>query len=153
MLFRSRNLKFPVQEKLLDQVFQDLPTLQAVAIRWDDLLFQHRRTVRGQEQVRRPFTPARPQTNRSSNGVPMDLDFTRLTPEESQKRQKEGLCFRCGQKGHIRRNCPTNKNIASSAKTNQPWRRNDRIVAIERPDSPTASHVTYETAREGFQED
>ena len=29
-----------------------------------------------------------------------------VSPEERERQRKEGLCYRCGQKGHIAPNCP-----------------------------------------------
>ncbi|XP_057712509.1 uncharacterized protein LOC130929420 [Corythoichthys intestinalis] len=36
---------------------------------------------------------------------PMQLGRTRLTPGERQRRAREGLCFYCGQRGHVVNNC------------------------------------------------
>ncbi len=36
--------------------------------------------------------------------------FTQLSDEEKQKLQDEGACFKCHQKGHILRYCPTRQN-------------------------------------------
>jgi len=36
--------------------------------------------------------------------------FTQLSDEEKQKLQDEGACFKCYQKGHISRYCPTRQN-------------------------------------------
>ena len=30
-----------------------------------------------------------------------------MTPEEWERRRKEGLCYRCGKSGHYGPNCPT----------------------------------------------
>jgi len=137
-----RNLKPIVQEKLLRQNFHTLQDLQIAAIEWDDILFQFRKQTRTTE-VRRP--PARPQP-KPSNGTPMDLDFTKLSPEEEERRKKGRLCFRCGRPGHIGRNCPDNKGKKS----------NPRIAAVERPLSPI-SEATYcepeEPINKDFQED
>uniref|UniRef100_A0AAR2KLN8 CCHC-type domain-containing protein n=1 Tax=Pygocentrus nattereri TaxID=42514 RepID=A0AAR2KLN8_PYGNA len=38
---------------------------------------------------------------------PMQLGRTRLTPEEKQRRRREGLCLYCGQAGHLCSSCPT----------------------------------------------
>ncbi len=44
--------------------------------------------------------------------------FTQLSDEEKQKLQDEGACFKCHQKGHISRYCPTRQN--GSAKYRRP---------------------------------
>ena len=47
----------------------------------------------------------------TQGGDAMDLDavgrkrFSRLPNEEFQRRRKEGLCFRCGKKGHAAKDC------------------------------------------------
>ena len=40
---------------------------------------------------------------------------TGLSPEEKERRMKEGLCYRCGQKGHGRRDCPLQKYSPASS--------------------------------------
>uniref|UniRef100_A0AAQ4RGT8 CCHC-type domain-containing protein n=1 Tax=Gasterosteus aculeatus aculeatus TaxID=481459 RepID=A0AAQ4RGT8_GASAC len=41
-----------------------------------------------------------------SEGEPMQLGGTRLSPEERERRRVEGLCFYCGRTGHYRNTCP-----------------------------------------------
>jgi hypothetical protein len=149
-----RGLKTIVQERILRQRFRDLQELQIASIEWDDALFQFRRQQRTTQELPRR-NPDRPQ--KPTNGSPMDLDYTRLTPEESKKRREAGLCFRCGQAGHIGRNCPSGKGGGKKPEDNQPWRRPSRIAAMERSTSP-ASETTFvqdqgETTPKGFQED
>jgi len=79
----------------------------------------------------------------------MDLDFTRLSPEETKKRQEAGLCFRCREKGHIGRNCPTNRKKAGSPAA---WRREKIAVTKTRALSPV-TEATYYTTEENQQED
>jgi len=143
-----RSLKQPVQEKLLRQNFPTLQALQVAAIEWDDTLFQFRRQQRATEQ-RKP--PPKPQPKQSANGTPMDLDFARLSPEETEKRKKAGLCFRCGKPGHMGRNCPSNKKQTTfPQKESYP-----RIAAMERPLSPVSEDTYVEDNEQGksFQED
>ena len=37
---------------------------------------------------------------------PMQIGRTRLTPEERQRRLREGRCIYCGQRGHLIASCP-----------------------------------------------
>ena len=152
-----RNLKQGVQEKLLRQQFISLQALQIAAIEWDDTLFQFRKQQKVQEPARRPLPIQRTRPLPSNGGVPMDLDYTRLSPEESKRRKEAGLCFRCGQWGHIGRDCPANKIKDKRTEFNQPWKKPAKIAAVERPLSP-ASEASYVTAHEAttpknFQED
>jgi len=121
-----RNLKTGVQEKILRQQFNTLRDVQVAAIEWDDTLFQFKRLQRGVEQ-RKPSAIPRTQ-GKPTNGSPMQLDYTSLTPEESERRKKAGLCFRCGKAGHIGRNCPE-KN--KSAGPSQPRQGYSRLAAIQ----------------------
>ena len=145
-----RSLKAGVQEKLLRQNFPTLQDLQIAAIEWDDTLFQFKRQQRTTEQRKAPPPKLQTRTNRT----PMDLDFTRLSPEETEHRKKAGLCFRCGKTGHMGRNCPTNKNRKQGP--SQPKEGGSRINMMERPLSPI-SEGTYiqeeEDPAKDFQED
>ena len=128
-----RSLKLRVQEKLLRTAFHDLHTLQHTSIEWDDALFAFAKQQRSSEQGRKP--PPRPNPKpQTSEAVPMDLDYTKLSPDKTKKRREAGLCFRCGKKGHIGRNCPNSK---ARPPEKGPWRPT-RIAAIERPLSPAS---------------
>ena len=121
-----RNLKTGVQEKMLRQQFNTLRDVQVAAIEWDDAIFQFKRLQRSAEQ-RKPSSIPRSQ-GKPTNGSPMQLDYTSLTPEESERRKKAGLCFRCGKAGHIGRNCPEkNKNAGPS----QPRQSYGKLAAIQ----------------------
>ena len=120
-----------MQEKLLRTPFHDLHTLQHTSIEWDDALFAFTKQQRLTEQGKRP--PPRPNPKpQTTEAVPMDLDYTKLSPDETKKRKEAGLCFRCGKKGHIGRNCPDSK---GKTPEKGPWRPT-RIATIERPLSP-----------------
>src|SRR5258706_14369571 len=145
-----RNLKTGVQEKLLMRNFPDLQTLQVAAIEWDDMLFQFRKQQRSMEQKR---PPQKTQPKPPTNGTPMDLDFTRLSQEETDKRKKAGLCFRCGKPGHVGRNCPTNTNRRTT--NSQPSANYAKVAAMERSLSPISEATVVEENEPGkdFQED
>ena len=152
-----RNLKQGIQEKLLGQQFVSLQALQIAAIEWDDTLFQFRKQQKVNEPARRPPLVQRPLPLPGNGGVPMDLDYTRLSPEESKRRKDAGLCFHCGQWGHIGRDCPANRIKDKRTELNQPWKKPAKNAAVERPLSP-ASEASYVTAQEAttlknFQED
>jgi len=133
-----RNLKPGVQEKLLQQNIPNLQDLQVTPIEWDNTLFQFKKQQRMMEQKRPPSAP-KPQPKAQGNRTPMDLDFTKLSPEETDRRKKEGLCFCCGKPGHLGRNCPNNKNKKGF---NQPKENYTKIAAMERTLSPI-SEDTY----------
>jgi len=94
-----RNLKPEVQEKLLRQVFATLQLLQTAAIEWDNTIFKFKRQQRAKDQSRRPPVMQK-QRQPVRDEVPMDLDFTKLAPEELERRKRNRLCFRCGESGH-----------------------------------------------------
>ena len=144
-----RNLKHKVQEKPLRQVFATLLLLQSAAIEWDDTIFEFKRQQRTKDQSRRPPVMQR-QRQPVRDEVPMDLDFTKLAPEELERRKRNRLCFRCGESGHQGRNCPTNKK--------QPKKLTPKLAAMDRPLSPVSEEATaYEEqdnqTLKGFQDD
>ena len=138
-----RSLKHNVQEKLLWQHFPDLHDLQNAAIEWDNILFQFRKQQRAFEQ-RKPLP--KPQLKPQSEGVPMDLDYTKLSAEETKKCREAGACFRCNRPGHIGRNCPTNRNRKGQSSEPRKW--TPKIAAMERPLSPVSEEETYVTDHE-----
>jgi len=79
-----RNLKPEVQEKLLRQVFATLQLLQTAAIEWDNTIFKFKRQQRAKDQSRRPPVTQK-QRQPVRDKVPMDLDFTKLAPEELER--------------------------------------------------------------------
>lgn len=121
-----RNLKPLVQEKILRQNFNNLQDLQIASIEWDDTLFQFKRQQHSMEQKKPPTIPRT--QGKLMNGTPMDLDFVRLSQEESEWQKRAGLCFRCGKGGHIGRNClDKNKNQGTS----KPQGGGNKIAAIK----------------------
>lgn len=56
------------------------------------------------------FIPLTPQNNTTASSCgreePMQIGRTRLTPEERQRRRKEGRCLYCGLLGHFLAACP-----------------------------------------------
>ena len=146
-----RALKSSVQEKLLRQNFATLQNLQAAAIKWDDALFQFRKQQKTTNQHKKPPTPSKTQGN-PTNGTPMDIDYVKLSKEESERRKKAGLCFCCGKGGHIGRNCPDkNKTQASGSK---PQGGGSKIAAMERSMSTIDEEtVIGESPGKDFQDD
>ena len=55
-----------------------------------------------QAEARRGPNPSQNQP-RTQGNTPKPRGF--VSPEERERRRKEGLCYRCGQKGHIATNC------------------------------------------------
>ena len=57
--------------------------------------------------------------NRNPNAMDIGRTHARatMTDEEKQRYQQEGKCFRCGNKGHISRNCPQRQNTQASVAT------------------------------------
>ncbi|KAK4683623.1 hypothetical protein P7C73_g6615, partial [Tremellales sp. Uapishka_1] len=133
-------LKEDVKDKLLTpNEFASLADLVDASIKWDNLLYQRRRSVVPRAfaqtstivtQSRQTVPPSRPV---STTHVPMEIDavqprFSPLTPEEREHRFKNKLCMYCGKPGHVAKDC--------RAKQNKPA----RINAIDQPknDQPQA---------------
>ena len=81
---------------------------------------------------------------RKDEAVPMDIDLARLEEistaktrhfpqknKDQERMKKEGLCFGCQQKGHLRRDCPKGKGPRSKA---QP-KAEGRVAAVEADNS------------------
>lgn len=99
----------------------DLDTLISLAIKIDTRLSERERS-RGPTSSHKgpsqppgcppwrpsPHTaPASPPPASSANSEePMQLGRTSLSPEERQRRLREGRCIYCGQKGHFLSSCP-----------------------------------------------
>ncbi|KAL7839877.1 hypothetical protein SRHO_G00265350 [Serrasalmus rhombeus] len=96
-----RGLREDVQAEL---VFRgpELTLNQAIeaAISLDSLLRGRRRLMR------ESLPPVFSGESTPREAEPMQLGRTRLTPEEKQRRRREGLCLYCGQAGHLCSSCP-----------------------------------------------
>jgi len=80
----------------------------------------------------------------------MQLDYTTLTPEESERRKKAGLCFRCGKQGHIGRNCPErNRNAGPS----QPSKIYSKLATTQREPEDDDGTVIGDPGDKDFQDD
>ncbi|KAI3366500.1 hypothetical protein L3Q82_000476 [Scortum barcoo] len=118
----SEDIKDQLAPRELPPHFEDLVD---IAVRIDSRLLERekerrrigKRTAKiqgapwGAREFRRPTRPPVRATmlQASSTGgeEPMQLDRTRLGPEERQRRLKEGACFYCGQQDHRVASCPT----------------------------------------------
>jgi hypothetical protein len=125
-------LKEDVKDKLLTpNEFKTLVDLIDASVKWDNLLYQRRRTnpsttsrstntrIDTPVNKTRPFTfqPSSRPTNTTSTPasstftpVPMEVDavrprFAPLTTEERKYRMDNKLCMYCGKTGHIARDC------------------------------------------------
>jgi hypothetical protein len=93
-----------------------LEELISLTIRIDNRLFE-RRSERSQPLIRHGnsnTTPAVQPMNSNAGLAPMEVDTVKViqkkkaTFPETQRRQKNGLCFYCGTAGHIAKSCPQN---------------------------------------------
>lgn len=107
-----------LSERLKDELAaRDLPsTLHALidlASRIDRRLRERRRerTVVGSYMSPPNLFPLPARSGSEQTAEPMQLGRTRLTPEERERRYKQGLCFYCSNQGHQVRDCPV-KDVA-----------------------------------------
>lgn len=129
-------LKEDVKDKILTpNNAHSIDILVDTAIKWDNLLFQRRRTYSTQSRpvattrVDNIFTRPRPINNvfrptimpssspAQSTHTPMEIDavrprFAPLTQEEKDHRRKNNLCMYCGKAGHIANDCKAKINPA-----------------------------------------
>uniref|UniRef100_A0AAV2LXQ5 CCHC-type domain-containing protein n=1 Tax=Knipowitschia caucasica TaxID=637954 RepID=A0AAV2LXQ5_KNICA len=93
---------------------ETLDELIALAIKIDRRLIEreHEKCRRIPQQYRGPcFSPAQGAANSETpapyprEDEPMQLGRTRLTPEEREKRMREGRCYYCGGFGHFSATC------------------------------------------------
>lgn len=115
-------LSGPIKDQLAPlELPSDLDSFIAMAIRIDTRLVEREREKsravfsppgqRGQSQASPFFPKQRFQTTDSpapptAQEEPMQLGRAKLTPEERQRRLREGRCIYCSQKGHFVASCP-----------------------------------------------
>lgn len=58
----------------------------------------------------------------------MDIDASRMSPEEQQRHYKQGLCFNCHKTGHISRDCPEKKKTGRPSKAQVAATTEDELV-------------------------
>lgn len=105
-------------EVLKDELVRDKPTdlnnLISLAIDIDERLRERKKTKAGSHQGSSRVTPSPktippcPETFSDSvaGAEPMEVGRMRLTAAEKEHRRTRGLCMYCGQKGHLRDDCP-----------------------------------------------
>ena len=98
----------------------DFDSLVALAVKVDNRLYERRREkTRSFKRLPEHWGQLTPHVNQVSNishdspstvpvnsEEPMQVGRTHLTPEERQRRQREGRCIYCGQLGHFLASCP-----------------------------------------------
>ncbi|GBE87281.1 hypothetical protein SCP_1005280 [Sparassis crispa] len=108
-------------------------------------------TTRGKgRSVHRPYYSA---SAKDPNAMDVDrVSISRLSPDERQKRMKEGLCFLCGKKGHIANDRQFHPQSGSftRARTIQPGLDTDTITWIKkmREDLAQKKETSKEETRE-----
>ncbi|KAK7933591.1 hypothetical protein WMY93_004487 [Mugilogobius chulae] len=119
-----RGLSEDVKDQLAARDETDsLEELISLSIRLDNRLRERRRERTGRSSALVPsfqprfsshpecpspvqeFASTAPQP--PSSEEPMQLGGMRLSPEERQRRLRQGLCLYCGELGHVLRSCPT----------------------------------------------
>lgn len=121
-LFVMGCLPGPIKDQLAPlELPSDLDSFIAMAIRIDTRLVEREREKsravfsppgqRGQSQASPFFPKQRFQTTDSpapptAQEEPMQLGRAKLTPEERQRRLREGRCIYCSQRGHFVARCP-----------------------------------------------
>jgi hypothetical protein len=106
-------------------------------------------------QWRRTFAP-KPQTmpKKSDGVVPMQVDPPgwinhTLTNEEKTHLMKEGRCFRCSNKGHMSRTCPTRPPPSASTNKNQNKPQKARAAKVDEVEEDSDNEEPMEDPKIG----
>lgn len=117
------NLKTDIRKELAKkEPFRRLEDLQEWCANYDQKIFQIRQQERQETQGQGPKKPPFQQRFKGDNRVQqvkaaVSKPRGKLTPEERQRRFKEGLCLYCGEKGHMAKDHKNSKLAALSTDT------------------------------------
>ncbi|KAL0158889.1 hypothetical protein M9458_046965 [Cirrhinus mrigala] len=91
-----------------------------------------------------PFATSPTASFSALHSEPMQIRFTRLTPEERERRMRLRLCLYCGKPGHLRSTCPTRPGSPGNhaVSSNFPHFHSASCVVI--PVKLTVTHKTIE---------
>jgi hypothetical protein len=93
---------------------------------------------------KKPFQFKRTYVSQTNGGHhAMDVDAMQLAPEEVQRRRSLGLCFTCGVRGHIGRDCPNKQGQWNKPNTN-PFRRTQTTTVASTSTRPPPQTMTIE---------
>ena len=102
----------------------------------------------------RPQTQERVRYDKDGDVI-MGAARTKLTEEEKEHRKKNGLCFYCGEKGHMSRDCQKRKAVNNQAggqrRPFNPRQRVNEVQVLELEDQDTESLPDEELGKEGIQ--
>jgi hypothetical protein len=105
---RGVHWKVKEQIALRDSDPSSIEELFNVAIRIDNIRRENdeNRPKRPQPSGQRATTTTTTSTTSTARRVEIEKSPNYVAPEERDRRRAEGLCVKCGEKGHIFRNCP-----------------------------------------------
>ena len=118
----AQGLPFKLMESILRQHrpvnWRDWTEAAVEQQRIYNLLQSHLRKPTGNQNTRREQWRRNIYNNQNRNPNAMNVDRARaratMTEDQKQQYQREGRCFRCGNTGHISRNCPQRQNAQIS---------------------------------------
>ncbi|CCO35278.1 hypothetical protein RSOLAG1IB_12582 [Rhizoctonia solani AG-1 IB] len=116
---RGVHWKVKEQMALQDSDPSSIEELFNVAIRIDNICCKNNENhpKRPQPSGQRATTTTTVSTTSTARRVEIEKSPNYVAPEEQDRRRAEGLCVKCGEKGHIFRNCPNGWKTKVKTKT------------------------------------